>query len=145
MQLSVDSWGNVYIADEGNGQIRTLVNTLSPLVSLSPVVYNTTVYARHTHFTDIYDVVIDRHGFAHVSESSVHRVTMINSLGAVILTAGSVSGTGGYSDGVGTYALFRNPRGLDMDTFRDRLYVADSGNHCIRMINSLGQVSECIS
>ena len=55
------------------------------------------------------------------------------------LLAGSF-GTTGYSDGNGTSAKFNAPCQCDVDE-DGNLYVADRGNHCIRVISSEGEVS----
>lgn len=48
--------------------------------------------------------------------------------------------TTGYSDGIGTNALFNSPCQADIDE-EGNLYVADRGNHCIRIITPEGEVS----
>lgn len=55
------------------------------------------------------------------------------------LLAGSY-GTVGYSDGAGTSAKFNEPCQADIDE-EGNLYVADRGNHCIRVITPDGEVS----
>ena len=49
-------------------------------------------------------------------------------------------GLTGYSDGYGTDARFNEPCQADVDE-DGNLYVADRGNHCIRMITPDGDVS----
>lgn len=52
-------------------------------------------------------------------------------------------GRGGHADGFGTEAQFNNPRQLVLDE-EDNLYIADSGNHCIRKVTPEGIVSTVI-
>jgi len=52
-------------------------------------------------------------------------------------------GIGGWQDGHVTEAMFRIPHQLSVDT-NGNVYVADRGNHCIRMITPDGQVSTII-
>jgi len=47
-------------------------------------------------------------------------------------TVGSLAGTSGSADGVGTAARFNFPTGLAVDSAGD-VYVADSNNHAIRL------------
>lgn len=49
-------------------------------------------------------------------------------------------GSTGYTDGTGTSAMFNTPCQADIDE-EGNLYVADRGNHCIRIISSDGEVS----
>lgn len=65
-------------------------------------------------------------------ESSNVRIRKIEiSTGAVTALAGVTSG-GGYANGLGTAARFTQPMGIATDG--TRLYVADSGNYAIRII-----------
>src|SRR6185369_5898332 len=50
------------------------------------------------------------------------------------------SGVFGASNGTGTAASFRNPRGLALDEPNHTLYVADEGNNCIRAVDTLSGV-----
>ena len=89
-----------------------------------------------------------------VSDSGNHAIRMITSMGLVMTVAGRGT-VSGYADGVGSYALFRNPGGIAVGSCMPRslvptlspnagcaLYVADTGNHRIRMLNTLGVVSD---
>ena len=61
-------------------------------------------------------------------------------LGVVTRLAGGGSATGivaGSVDGVGSAAYFRNPAGLALST-SGTIYVADRGNHLIRVISPTG-------
>lgn len=57
----------------------------------------------------------------------------------VKLLAGSF-GVTGYADGTGTSAQFNEPSQGDVDE-EGNFYVADRGNHCIRVITPDGEVS----
>lgn len=58
------------------------------------------------------------------------------------LFAGIVNNAG-YLDGIGSYAMFNQPRQLILDE-DDNLYIADTENHVIRKITPQGQVSTVI-
>lgn len=58
--------------------------------------------------------------------------------GTVVTLAGS-AGISGLFDGTAGYALFNLPQGLASDT-TGTLYVADTGNSCIRRVNTKGGV-----
>ena len=53
----------------------------------------------------------------------------------VATVAGSLSATAGSTDSTGTTARFSTPAGIVSDAANSRLYVADQGNHTIRMID----------
>jgi hypothetical protein len=57
--------------------------------------------------------------------------------GVVKTLAGS--GVAGFADGVGTAAIFSNPRGVAI-SFKDILYSADYVGCHVRIINSAGEV-----
>jgi DNA-binding beta-propeller fold protein YncE len=62
-----------------------------------------------------------------------NRIDRIDNHGTEILSFGT--GTAGYKDGPsGTGMEFRNPMALAIDS-EYSIYVADSGNNCIRMID----------
>jgi DNA-binding beta-propeller fold protein YncE len=64
-----------------------------------------------------------------VADSNHHRVLSISPDGRVLDVIGS--GEPGFSDGVWQEAAFNNPQGMAVDG--DRLFVADAGNHSIRL------------
>lgn len=49
-------------------------------------------------------------------------------------------GQAGWNDGIATDAEFNAPRQMTLD-MEGNIYVADSGNHCIRMIDKNGIVT----
>jgi sugar lactone lactonase YvrE len=67
----------------------------------------------------------------YVSDSGHNRIVVVSQEGRVVRQYGAPSG--GFIDGVGDSAAFRNPQGLVV--VDDFLYVADTGNHAIRRIN----------
>jgi sugar lactone lactonase YvrE len=67
----------------------------------------------------------------YVSDSGHNRILVVSQAGHVVRQYGAQSG--GFIDGVGDAAAFRNPQGMVVTD--DFLYVADTGNHAIRRIN----------
>ena len=74
----------------------------------------------------------------YVSDTFNHRLRRIFPNGLVDTLAGS--GIAAFADGVGTAASFRWPYGMGSDPYGN-LYVADSGNHCVRKILPSGLVT----
>ena len=88
----------------------------------------------------------DAQGNLYVADSAAQRVRMIDASGKVVTLAGS--GTlepshlwvkPGYRDGPALQARFYRPSGLAVGPGGE-LYIADSGNHCIRLLKD-GMVS----
>ena len=72
-------------------------------------------------------------GDVYVSEYFGCKIRVIRR-GDVTTLAGS-GPRGGRADGVGPAASFAGPRGVCLDAARNCLYVADSGNHCVRRLD----------
>lgn len=83
--------------------------------------------------------VIDAGGNVYVADTVNHVIRKITSAGIVTIFAGS-AGVIGSADGTGAAAGFYAPQGLAIDGLGN-LYVADTGNHAIRMITPSGLVS----
>ena len=69
-----------------------------------------------------------------VSDTRNHRILLLSlSTGQAVAIAGAI-GESGLAGGAGPNARFNRPAGLAMDRTGQRLYVADEGNNCIRVI-----------
>jgi sugar lactone lactonase YvrE len=136
--VTVDSSGNVYVADWGNDQIRIITNKgeVTTLTGLTEVDYGKRV-ALEERFSYPCGLTIDRLGNLYVLDNEI-RIRKINSTG--IVTHIAPPGIYGYRDGKSKVARFRAPRGLAVDTFGN-VFVADVKNHCIRKINKIGEVT----
>ena len=82
------------------------------------------------------DVALDSAGTLYVADSGNHRIRIIAG-GQVSTLAGD--GTAGFLDGPAISARFNGPVGLALGS-DGKLYVADAGNHSIRVISG-GQVT----
>ena len=136
--VTVDSGGNVYVADTGNNKIRKItpagvVTTLAGTGSRGSI--DTGVAAT---FENPSDVAVDTGDNIYVADSVDHKIRKITSGGAIITLAGS--GTIGSTDGTGASASFKYPSGLAVDPVGN-VYVADTGNNKIRKITSAGAVT----
>src|SRR5436190_2110136 len=128
--LTVDGKGNVFVADSFNGAIRRI----------SPAGQVTTIAGegnQSSTFNNPAGVAVDRFGNVFVADTSNARIRKISSAGAVTTVAGRESGT---ADGPADVARFNLPYGVAVDQ-DGGLYVADSGNDCIRRISATGVVS----
>jgi streptogramin lyase len=82
-----------------------------------------------------------------VSDAAAQRIRVVSPDGTTRTLAGTGEATrtglwvrGGYADGTGPAARFNGPMGIAVGP-HDELYVADSGNHCIRRVTAAGEVT----
>ena len=135
----VDSAGNVYVADEENNGIRKItpagvVTTLAGGNYFGGFADGTGAAAQFDHPTD---VAMDSAGTLYVADQFNQRIRKITPACVVTTLAGS---TAGFANGTGAAARFNYPYGLAVDSAGD-VYVADTGNHCIRKITPAGAVT----
>jgi len=83
-------------------------------------------------------IAIDRAGNLYVADTMNHTIRRIDPAGNVTTIAGQ-AGESGYADGAGSTARFNEPSGIAVGD-NGIIYVADTGNHVIRKIES-GNVS----
>jgi sugar lactone lactonase YvrE len=90
-------------------------------------------------FANPWGVAADSSGNLYVADTDNHTIRKITIGGGVSILAG-VAGVSGSVDGTGGGALFYQPQGVAVDA-AGNIYVADTGNHTIRKITSLGTVT----
>lgn len=118
--LTVDSAGNIYVADSKNNVVRK--------IDTANVV---TTYA--TGFLQPNDVVAGDNGEIWVADTLNHQIKAILANGTVVLRAGE--GTAGFADAFpdASNALLSSPRGLFFMGAAG-LLISDSGNHVVRRL-----------
>jgi sugar lactone lactonase YvrE len=134
--VSVDSSGNVYVADMNNQKIR----------KISPAGNVTTLAGGNQGFNDSTDgtgataqfsspqgVAVDNSGNVYVSDGGNNKIRKITSAGNVSTLAGSNNGFSDSTDGTGATAQFSSPQGVAVDN-SGKVYVADVNNQRIRKI-----------
>jgi sugar lactone lactonase YvrE len=139
--LTVGVGGNVYVADTYNFTIRTVtsagvVTTLAGTSGGTGIADGSGSAAR---FNDPQGVVVNTNGNTYVVDSGNYTIRQITPAGTVITFAGN-AGIPGSADGNGTASSFSSPVGLGNDG-AGNLYVADTGNHTIRVIDTTGAVT----
>ena len=125
--VAVDSSGNLYIADPGNHRIRK-VDTSGTITSVAATINRLT------------GLTIDASGNVYFSHLSGHRIRKVDSMGTITIIAGT--GESGFSGdgGLATAAMLNNPSAVAVDS-SGNLYIADSGNHRIRKVDTSGTIT----
>jgi sugar lactone lactonase YvrE len=139
-RLTTDAQGNVYLTDTGNSVVRRItpagaVGTVAGNGTCGSVDGSTTA----AQFCNPKGIVLDRRGNLWIADTGNHTVRRIDIEGKVTTVAGS-PGVCGSADGRGGTARFCNPQDVGVDEW-DNVYVVDTGNSTIRMINPKGEVS----
>jgi hypothetical protein len=138
--VTVDSAGNVYVADWGNITVRKItpdgvVTTLAGTPAQRGSADGTGAAAR---FDSPYSVAVDRTGTVYVADAENANIRKVTAAGVVTTLAGPAGATGS-QDGTGAAARFFSPAGVAADG-AGNVYVADTENSTIRKINPAGGV-----
>jgi sugar lactone lactonase YvrE len=133
--VAVDSSGNLYVTDTHNFTIRKInttgmVSTLAGMVGVYGSQDGSGLGAR---FHNPYAVSVDGIGNLYVADGWNNTIRKISPQAEVTTFAGK-AGAMGYYDGFGTSALFYAPFGVTVDQSTGQVFVADSWNHTIRVI-----------
>ena len=141
--VAVDAPGaNIYVADSGNNTIRqvTPAGTVTTLAGLASGSYGSVDGTNSTaRLLAAQGVAVDGAGNVYATDTGNNTVRKITPAGVVTTLAGQ-PGVAGASNGVNNAALFWRPTGVALDAATN-LYIADSGNHTIRVVTPAGVVS----
>jgi sugar lactone lactonase YvrE len=140
-RLATDSTGNVYVTDTGNSTIRKIspggsVTTLAGQVGACGTADGGGTLAQ---FCNPQGIALDQAGNLFIADTRNHTIRKIDPAGRVTTLAGH-AGTCGSADGPAANAMFCEPRDITVDRWNN-VYVADTGNSTIRMIDPKGQVT----
>ncbi|CUG92165.1 membrane-associated protein, putative [Bodo saltans] len=80
------------------------------------------------------DLSVDGAGVVLVVSASRKALFQLAENGITLLLAGSVNGSSGFQDGIGSEAMFSGPRGIACDNVNRIVYVSDYGNSRVRSI-----------
>ncbi len=131
--ISVDSHGNVYVADTWNHLIRKIApgGTVTTLAGTAGMAGATNGMGTAASFYFPGGVAVDSHGNVYVADTNNSLIREINNDEMVTTLAGS--GSIGSANGKGTATSFNYPYGLTVDS-SGNVYVADTDNQLIRRI-----------
>ena len=134
--VAVDAAGNLYIADSGNSRIRKVSNGVIATVAGSGVVDfdGDNGPATSAQMNVNSGIAVDAAGNFYIADKLNNRIRKV-SKGVITTVAGF--GTKGFSgdNGAATEAELSAPQGVAVDA-AGNLYIADTGNHCIRKVSN---------
>lgn len=144
--VTVDSAGNVYVADSGNGTVRkiTSAGTVTTLAGAAGDFRSADGTGGAARFVSPKGLTLDRSGRVLVGDGSsltnpldqagtIRRLTT----DGVVTTLAGLAGAIGSTDGKGEAARFRNPADVAIDA-AGNVFVSDDLNHTIRKITPDG-------
>ena len=140
--VTVDSAGNLYIADTGNhrirkvdasGNISTIAGTGTPGFSGD----GGPATAAELNWPRM--VALDGAGNLYIPDNQNHRIRKVDTSGTISTVAGT--GTAGFSGdgGAPTSAQINAPRSITVDSASRYIYIADTSNNRIRRIAGVAQ------
>ena len=129
--VTVDSSGNLFIADFGNNKIRK-VNANTGIITTLGYSYISDSIAS---IVNPLGVTMNSSGDLYISSST--RIFKLSSSTGIVSALAGTGGTGGYAgDGsAANTSCLNNPNGIVVDTLGN-LFIADFNNHRIRKVNA---------
>jgi uncharacterized protein (TIGR03437 family) len=138
--LAFDHFGNLYIADLGNGRVRKVtsdgnIQTVAGGGSLPAASQAQGGPATSAQLMQPRNVTIDSAGNLYISDFEANQVYNVGTNGTLTLVAGN--GMAGFAgDGMGALiAQLNAPAGLAVDP-TGSVYIADSGNNRVRKVSN---------
>lgn len=149
--IASDIDGNIYIADTGNNLIRelsvggtvSLIGGGAASICTRGDVFGNGCTSAGATFNAPTGLAVDANRNVYVADTGNNEVRKLTAQGTVVLLAGTgVAGASG-NGGPGTGAQLSGPTGVAVDAGAN-VYIADTGNSVIRLVNSLGNISSTV-
>lgn len=139
--VAVDSFGNVYVADEGNDLIRKITpdGVVTTLAGSAKEGGSADGFGSAARFNSPEGIAVDSQDNILVADTWNHLIRKITPDGMVSTLAGKAEAQGRL-DGIGDAARFNKPTGITVDA-DDNLFVTDAFGQTIRKVSSNGTVS----
>jgi len=142
--VTVDSYGNLYIADFFNNRVRKVIRSTGKIITIAG--NGTSGYsgdggpATSAELNSPTGVTVDNLGNVYIADFYENRVRKVNAAGIISTFAGN--GTAGFSGdgGPATSAELNSPSVVALDG-SGNVYIADTHNNRIRIVNSAGTIN----
>ncbi len=136
--VAVDSAGNLYIADEGNGRIREVAAATGVITTVAgngiAGFSNDGGIANFAEFVFPTSVAVDSAGNLYIADQGNNRICKVTASTGIITTVAGNGIQGFNGDGAAaTSASLNLPRGVALDS-DGNLYIGDYGNAVIRKV-----------
>lgn len=138
--VAVDSHGAVFVADSAHTIRRiSLEGNVTTFAGVAGQPGSADGIGSAAHFSSPSAIAVDANDNLYVADTGNHVIRKITQSGFVSTIAGA-SGQSGTADGTGSQARFYDPIGVTVDS-HGNVYVADTYNHLIRMVDQAGVVT----
>jgi uncharacterized protein (TIGR03437 family) len=144
--MALDAAGNLFFADTLNHRIRRI----SPGGTITTVAGNALPGfsgdggpASSAELDTPTAVAVDSQGNLYIADSANNRVRKVTADGTITTFAGNGNAALFGDGGPAAAAALHGPRGVALDA-AGNLYIADAQNHCVRMVDTNGQISTVV-
>src|SRR5579863_1953739 len=139
--ITTDAAGDVYVADSGNNTIRkiTAAGVVTTPAGTPGVSGSADGTGSAAQFNSPHALTTDAAGNICIADTNNNTIRKMTPMGTVTTFAGT-AGVIGAADGTGPAAQFFSPHGMANDS-AGNLYVADTLNHAVRVIDTMGVVT----
>jgi DNA-binding beta-propeller fold protein YncE len=140
--ITIGNGNTLYVTDTGNALIRQITTdgTVTTVAGSATARGNLDGTGTAATFSSPTGITIDSSfGTLYVADSGNHTIRKVTTNG-VVTTAAGAAGVPGDIDAIGINARFNNPTGVSIDT-NNNLFIADTYNNTIRLMDSLGNVT----
>ena len=141
--VAVDGAGNLYIADSQNNRIRKVDSTGTITTVAGTGAFGFSGDGGPAVRSQLYfpsGVTVDGAGNLYIADSGNHRIRKVDSRGTITTVAGTGFGFSSGDGGPAVEARLSYPEGVALDG-AGNLYIAASGNHRIRKVDSRGTIT----
>lgn len=144
--VALDSHGNLFIADRDNHRIRK-VDTMGIITTVAGTGVQgyggDNDLATAAKLDSPSGIALDRNGNLFIADTNNHRIRKVDTASIITTVAGT--GVQGYSGdySVAIAARLNKPNSIVLDQ-RGNLFIADTGNRCIRKVDTGGIITTVV-